>query len=193
MMPLKRILAHLLATQGVESTVLLLPSKLAKTATYAHAHARRAEETPFTLNPTESHSSPPQLLASNSSDGNFTHHPLPRVIPACFTSQAQCTNTTNACSGHGSCYEARNKCFKCRCTRTYIKKGDKDGAGQKSIAWGGGACEKKDISTPFLLFASFGIVMTGLVFGAIGMLYSMGETKLPSVLGAGVAGPTARK
>ena len=65
--------------------------------------------------------------------------------------------------------------------------------GIKRIAWGGSACEKKDISVPFLLFAGFGIFMSALVAGGIGMLYGMGAQELPSVIGAGVAGPRATK
>lgn len=68
-----------------------------------------------------------------------------------------------------------------------------DDGSKKTVQWGGGACEKKDISVPFVLFASFGTVMLALVAGAVGMLYSMGSQELPSVLGAGVVGPSARK
>ena len=193
MQPLKRILLHLLATQGVESTVLLLPSKLAPTipaSTNKHMHARRAEETPFNMNAEDPSPAPVvEILASNNTDN--TTHPLPKIVPACFKTLASCTNATNACSGHGQCYKSREECFKCRCGTTTVREYD-DGS-KKTVVWGGGACEKKDISVPFLLFAGFGIVMTSLVFGAIGMLYSMGSQKLPSVLSAGVAGPTARK
>ena len=64
---------------------------------------------------------------------------------------------------------------------------------QKTVQWGGLACQKKDVSVPFFLFASFGVAMAALVFGAIGMLFSMGSEELPSVIGAGVAGPRAPK
>ena len=60
------------------------------------------------------------------------------------------------------------------------------------MQWGGGACEKKDVSVPFLLFAGFGTAMFAVVAGAIGMLYSMGSQDLPSVLAAGVGGVGAR-
>lgn len=64
---------------------------------------------------------------------------------------------------------------------------------QKTVQWAGAACQKKDVSVPFLLFAGFGIVMAALIAGAIGMLYNMGSQELPSVIGAGVAGPKAGK
>lgn len=189
-LPLKRILTHLLATQGVESTILLLPSKLLpqSTSTHSHAHARRQEETPLSLNP-QSKDQPVHILASNKTS-NATN-PLPRVIPACFESLDSCNNVTNFCSGHGDCYEARNKCFRCKCGSTVVRTND-DGT-TKSVHWGGMACEKKDVSVPFILFAGFGVIFTALVVGAIGMLYGMGSENLPSVLSAGVAGPTARK
>ena len=47
------------------------------------------------------------------------------------------------------------------------------------------ACEKKDVSVPFLLFAGFGTAMFAVIAGAIGMMYSMGSQDLPSVLAAG--------
>jgi hypothetical protein len=100
-----------------------------------------------------------------------------------------CVNTTNACSGHGKCYEARNRCFKCKCHATLLRTND-DGS-KKTIEWGGGACEKKDVSVPFVLFSFFAIFMLTVVFGAVGMLYSMGSQDLPKVLSAGVGGGRA--
>ncbi len=46
---------------------------------------------------------------------------------------------------------------------------------------------------PFFLFAGFGVLMTALVVGAVGMLYGMGSQELPSVIGAGVTGPRAQR
>jgi hypothetical protein len=195
--PLKRILSHLLATQDVESTIVLLPSKLTTLApkdTPGHEAAyelrRRAtpEETPLALH-NAPNNAPASLLASNSTTN--TTHPLPRNIPQCFTSASSCRNTTNHCSGHGDCYEARINCFKCKCVPTVLF--DSKEEGRKTVEWGGGACEKKDVSVPFILFASFGVLMAALIAGGIGMLMSMGSQELPKVLSAGVAGPTARK
>ena len=74
-----------------------------------------------------------------------------------------------------------------------VIEGDKEGKGRKTIAWGGGACEKKDVSVPFILFASFGVAFTALVVGGIATLYGMGSTELPKVLSAGVGGAKAGK
>jgi hypothetical protein len=186
--PLTRILRHLSATQNVESTILILPSKLAKSkSSHTHKHHARSnpEETPLDLPyPTLS----PATLADSNSTTNTTH-PLPSAIPECFTSMDTCVNTTNACSGHGKCYEARNRCFKCKCHATLLRTND-DGS-KKTIEWGGGACEKKDVSVPFVLFSFFAIFMLTVVFGAVGMLYSMGSEDLPKVLSAGVGGGRA--
>jgi hypothetical protein len=100
-------------------------------------------------------------------------------------------NITNGCSDHGSCYKAHLNCYKCKCGTTVVR--EYANGGKKTVQWGGNACQKKDISVPFILFASFGILMTTLVAGGIGMLYGMGAKDLPSVLGAGVSGPRAQK
>jgi Domain of unknown function (DUF3844) len=179
---LTRILRHLAATQNVETTLLILPSKLAKSSPKKHAHNARSnpEETPFDL-PSKS---TPNVASSTPS--TYTTLPLPSAIPACFASLDACTNTTNACSNHGKCYEAHNKCFRCKCHPTILKEYD-DGS-KKTIIWGGGACEKKDVSVPFMLFAGFGVIFTMLIAGIIGMMYSMGSADLPKVLSAGVGG-----
>ncbi|EXJ78036.1 hypothetical protein A1O3_09196 [Capronia epimyces CBS 606.96] len=189
-----RILKHLSASENVESTVLLLPSKLSKTSDkHAHQHHARTPET-SEEEPLDLPSATPKdtlsldNTASSNASKNFT---LPSALPACFTSQSACENTTNLCSGHGSCYQAHANCFKCRCGTTLVRVNE-DGT-KKTVQWGGAACQKKDISTPFILFAGFGVVMTALIAGAIGMLFNMGSQELPSVIGAGVAGPKAGK
>lgn len=132
------------------------------------------------------------IKASNSSNSTAPIRLGPgKFLPLCFSSADACANGTNSCSGHGACYQKRTKCFACRCSSTIVRHND-DGT-TKSVKWGGTACEKKDISVEFWLFAGFGVIMTSLVAGGIGMLYSMGAEELPSVIGAGVAGPRAQK
>lgn len=48
------------------------------------------------------------------------------------------------------------------------------------------------MSTAFWLIATSSIVMAGLVGWAIGMLFSVGEEKLPGVIGAGVSSNRAK-
>ncbi|KIW97617.1 uncharacterized protein Z519_01201 [Cladophialophora bantiana CBS 173.52] len=189
-----RILKHFSATDNVESTLLLLPPanklKIPKKKK-AHSHkqaARAAQESEEERLDLPSPVSEFDTIRPANTSSNYT---LPSVIPACFASLSACENTTNSCSGHGSCYKAHSNCYKCRCGSTLVRVNE-DGT-KKTVKWGGNACQKKDVSVPFVLFASFGVVMAALIAGAIGMLYSMGAEELPSVIGAGVAGPRAPK
>ena len=63
----------------------------------------------------------------------------------------------------------------------------------KTVYWGGPACQKKDISVPFFLLAGLSIGLVGAVTWGVGLLMSVGSEELPSVIGAGVAGPRAQK
>ena len=178
------------ATSGSqESTIVLLPTAarsprpLSKHTHFARQVSEEEEETlsvPSSpqLSTTQSNSSPPKLAP-----GTF--------LPTCFSSESSCTNATNSCSGHGSCSAKHAGCYACQCLRTVVRTND-DGT-TKTVQWGGTACEKKDISTEFWLFASFAIAMTALVAGTVALLYSMGSEELPSVIGAGVAGPRTTK
>jgi len=188
--PLVRILKHLSAVEGVESTLVVLPSKLAEPkprSSHNQARAASIEEEPLDL-PSSAPSTTAIEKTASDRPSNIT---LPSVIPACFNSQSACENTTNSCSGHGNCYKAHNNCYKCKCGTT-VARYNEDGT-KKTVQWGGAACQKKDVSVPFVLLASFSVVMAGLVAGAIGLLYKMGSEELPSVIGAGVAGPRTQK
>jgi len=117
------------------------------------------------------------------------------LAPVCHTSNSSCAEVTNNCSGHGYCYlkytsggEASN-CYACRCQQTVVRK--KDGTTQK-VQWGGPACQKKDISSSFFLIAGVSVFAVVMVSSAIGMLVSMGQQELPSVIGAGVGGSKAQ-
>lgn len=124
-----------------------------------------------------------------SSDEIFYASAKQGAVPSCFASKESCVSGTADCSGHGEC---RNKyansdgsdgkvsCYTCHCLSTVNKSGS-------VTHWAGKTCFKKDLSTPFWLFAGFTIVMVGIVSLAIGMLFSVGEEKLPGVIGAGVS------
>jgi hypothetical protein len=62
----------------------------------------------------------------------------------------------------------------------------------KRTYWGGAACQKQDVSSPFWLLVGITVVLAGITSAGIGMLFSVGEEKLPSVIGAGVSGPRPR-
>ncbi|KAJ5286906.1 hypothetical protein N7478_002592 [Penicillium angulare] len=115
------------------------------------------------------------------------------LAPVCQASNSSCAEATENCSGHGYCYlkygsgteGSTGNCYACRCQQTTVKKSD--GTVQK-IQWGGPACQKQDISSPFFLIAGVSVFAILAVSSAIGMLFSMGQQELPSVIGAGVGG-----
>ncbi|EGP88235.1 unnamed protein product [Zymoseptoria tritici ST99CH_1A5] len=139
----------------------------------------------------------PALHASaNHSSSNSSSEPLRGILPACFTSLSACESTTRNCTGHGTCRKAYRDpdrgsngldCYSCSCVAT------KSADGKKTTTWAGPACQKKDVSVEFWLIALFTIAMMGLVGFAVGSVWEMGSEELPSVIGAGVSGPTARK
>ncbi|OLN81498.1 putative endoplasmic reticulum membrane protein [Colletotrichum chlorophyti] len=110
-------------------------------------------------------------------------------IPSCFKSEDACNEGTRSCSGHGKCVnryassdgKAQGTCFACSCLNT---KNNKTGS---VTHWGGPACQKIDVSVPFWLFTGFGIAIIGALTFAIGLLFNVGEEKLPGVIGAGVS------
>ncbi|KAI0158182.1 hypothetical protein GGR57DRAFT_459378 [Xylariaceae sp. FL1272] len=110
-------------------------------------------------------------------------------IPACFKNKDECMNATGNCSGHGWCtdkwYESENSCFSCSCKMTFDE--NEDGGRVAVHRWGGQVCQKRDVSTPFWLFAGVTITLALTIAFAIGLLFSVGEEKLPGVIGAGVS------
>lgn len=153
--------------------------------------ARQEPEQPLSSPSTSStqHSSVPETLQASTS-------PLPHgVLPVCHPSLESANAATNNCSGHGTVYKKSGKegeyeCFACKCTKTVLTA---DNGGVKTIYWGGPACQKKDISVPFFLLAGISIALLGAVTWGIGLMSSIGQEPLPSVIGAGVTGPRAQK
>ncbi|KAI0431563.1 hypothetical protein F5Y09DRAFT_304429 [Xylaria sp. FL1042] len=114
----------------------------------------------------------------------------PTVVPSCFASQNACETATSSCSGHGVCVDrwgkdnTDNSCFFCHCGKTV----DTDSKGREQVFyWGGATCQKRDVSTPFWLFAGVTIALVGTIAFSIGLLFNVGEEKLPGVIGAGVS------
>ncbi|CBX95489.1 predicted protein [Plenodomus lingam JN3] len=128
--------------------------------------------------------------------------PVLGILPSCFNSLSACQKSTHNCSSHGECkllHKGRGSgkdtetvdCYGCACAPTVKQTGEKKGE-QQVTYWGGPACQKRDISVQFWLFALSGVVLAFLVAAGIGMLYSMGSEELPSVIGAGVSGPVRK-
>jgi len=113
----------------------------------------------------------------------FQNQPVP-FISTCHDSQVTCEDATSSCSGRGECVEvskAGRSCFICGCSAT------KDSAG-RTENWVGEACERKDVSGPFVLLAGTTIGLLIVIVGSIGLLYKVGETALPSTLTGGIGG-----
>lgn len=108
------------------------------------------------------------------------------LAPVCYASNSSCNEATNTCSGHGACYKKSGDCYACRCHETYVK--TESGVEQK-VRWGGAACQKRDISSPFFLITGVTITIMAVVSAAVGMIFRVGNTELPGVIGAGV-GPS---
>jgi hypothetical protein len=114
-----------------------------------------------------------------------------KSVPACFKSKDSCVNGTNDCSGkHGECRnkwaaadgsDGKDVCYTCHCLAT------RNSTSGSVTHWGGATCQKKDVSVPFWLFAGFTLFMVGILALAIGLLFNVGEEKLPGVIGAGVS------
>ncbi|KAI0633576.1 hypothetical protein C8Q77DRAFT_1057895 [Trametes polyzona] len=152
------ILSHIMERPNVKLTIVTVP-------TSSSTHERRQPpQSPF----------PP---------------PLPRPaepidsISTCHTSAEVCANATSSCSGHGECVQATKAgktCFVCACGATTDSQGRKE-------QWAGTACERKDVSGPFVLLAGTTITLLLLVGGSIALLTAVGDQKLPSTLTGGVA------
>lgn len=123
-----------------------------------------------------------------------------KAIPQCFTSKKSCQDQTNNCSQHGECmnkWAGQNgtaesggaSCWACKCLAT--KEDHKWGSKLKH--WGGNVCQKEDVSTQFWLIAGSTITLIGAVAFSIGLLFNVGEEKMPGVLGAGVVRGSSTK
>ncbi|QIW96146.1 hypothetical protein AMS68_001664 [Peltaster fructicola] len=200
-------LARKLAKDKITVTAVLVPEEQSKSSWGSYKSSRRAEflskrqithklqdEEP--MFPSSSSSELHILANSSNSTTNATNTPLPGILPACYSSKRACVSRTRDCTGHGSCvlkYTDQSKkqntttaeCWGCACGTTTSNK--------LTTHWAGPACQKKDISVEFWLIALFTIGLLSLVGFAVGTIWSMGEEQLPSVIGAGVSGPTARK
>ena len=73
--------------------------------------------------------------------------PQPPIPPIgsdtlCFTSEEVCSNSTDSCSGHGSCVQANKAgrtCFVCACQASTDSQ-------DRTEYWAGNKCERKDVS-----------------------------------------------
>jgi len=96
----------------------------------------------------------------------------------CFTTSDACSNSTNDCSGHGSCVKVARPpktCWACTCSTTTDSKGRK-------TAWKGKACDRVDYSVPFFLLAGSTVFLIVILIASVNILYSIGNAELPNTL-----------
>ncbi|KAL8933053.1 MAG: hypothetical protein Q9211_005991 [Gyalolechia sp. 1 TL-2023] len=209
---LSESVSHLLRPDsGHETTIILLPPpnpKTRRTSTSPYGSYKMPESAPLQAREVQSEalltaaSAPQTSLASHhhSTPQTLKASSVPRtgILPVCQSSLEKLIDATNNCSGHGLPYLKHNgtsdkttDCYACKCRKTILDRGD--GRGVKTVEWAGPACSKKDISIPFWLLAGISIGLVAAVTWGIGLLYSIGQEELPSVIGAGVAGPRAQR
>ncbi|KAI5846983.1 hypothetical protein BZA05DRAFT_406054 [Tricharina praecox] len=181
-------LSRLSSPSNVKTTLLLTPGADQSTPGFeiaSHFHQKRTE-TPLSM--TSSHAlaqpEPSAETISQPPTSPARGNPLTR-FQRCYTSKDACSNTTNSCSSHGECKETLKGCWSCACVPTIRK--STDGGHKQVINWAGYGCQKQDVSVPFHLFFIFTVIIILVVAWSIGLLYSIGEAELPSVLSAGVA------
>ena len=179
----------------ISSTIVIMPAsrKNAKRSTtspyglYTKPLRIRQQEEPLsapstsTSISTSASPSAPEILPLQASTSLLPHG----ILPVCYLSLESCIAATNNCSGHGTAYKKSGgeiDCFACKCSKTQLT--DDEGR-VKTVYWGGPACQKKDISVPFFLLAGLTIVLVAAVTWSVGLLFSIGEEELPSVIGAG--------
>jgi hypothetical protein len=105
-------------------------------------------------------------------------------IGKCFSSEKDLNKATSNCSSHGTPVQSSRggaKCYRCNCKPTKGKSG-------RVTAWAGAACQKQDISKPFVLLLSTTVILIFVIFGSVYYLFNEGEKELPSVL-AGISIP----
>ncbi|KAL4981803.1 hypothetical protein BDW68DRAFT_171807 [Aspergillus falconensis] len=112
------------------------------------------------------------------------------LAPVCYASNSSCNDATNTCSGHGVCYEKSGGCYACLCHDTYVQTAS---GAERKIQWGGSACQKRDISSPFFLIMGVTITILLVVTSAIAMIFGLGNDELPGVISFGVGSARAQK
>lgn len=209
---LPKILA-LVENAELEVMLLLMPeasrtSSIAHWTTKEQSHLRpRALSESETVMSEEQHKDTKDTVpethkaAAGSSPNTFALEKKKKITTIhCFGSFDECMEQTGNCTGgHGKCVdkflvggkqrradEEEKHCFKCHCQPTVIGQG-KDGQYERTEHWGGAMCQKKDISVPFWLITGFTVTIIGAISFSIGLLFQVGEQKLPGVIGAGVS------
>ncbi|KAJ1304442.1 hypothetical protein OPQ81_005589 [Rhizoctonia solani] len=103
-------------------------------------------------------------------------------IYSCFQSAETCGNATSACSGRGSCVpvsRAGRTCYTCKCEPSRSQDG------MTTTYWAGQQCERKDVSSAFVLLTGTVVGVLVVAFGSVALLYGIGDETLPGTLTGG--------
>ncbi|CAE6431519.1 unnamed protein product [Rhizoctonia solani] len=103
-------------------------------------------------------------------------------IYSCFKNADTCRNATSACSERGSCVpvsRAGRTCYTCKCEPSRSKDG------MTTTYWAGQRCERKDVSSAFVLLTGTVVGVLAVAFGSVALLYTVGDEKLPGTLTGG--------
>ncbi|CAN8101525.1 unnamed protein product [Discula destructiva] len=183
------VLRQHIATSDLEATLVLLPE-----STRTSSHDTWAASSMLQRRGAEAVLSEPQSkVVVLPSDALASTSPVTRMNLGCFATFNSCVTSTANCTGHGYCVdkyarsdgqESDRQCFVCHCQST-LSYPDKEDT--QLTSWGGAYCQKIDISSPFWLLVGTSVLLIGIVTGCIGLLFSVGEEKLPGVIGAGVS------
>jgi hypothetical protein len=176
-----------LQSTTLETTLVIVPTSSTPSELRRRQQSEAVLNEEFKIQTTSSQS---DSATTKNDEQSFNPHPFVAklgTIPACFTSKNACETATSNCSGHGICLnkykaDADSSCYSCHCQKTRENK-----KSESVWYWGGAACQKQDVSVPFWLFVGFTIFMVGAVGFSISLLFSVGEEKLPGVIGAGVS------
>lgn len=121
----------------------------------------------------KSHHISPQMLNKRSEEDIFSAE---KFQGACYKNQLECIESTESCSGHGTCTLV-GSCYQCECLPTRDDN-------KRTTYWTGAACEKVDYSSQFNLLFWTSLVLLVTIVGGIKLLVSCGSEELPGVLKA---------
>ncbi|KAF7550118.1 hypothetical protein G7046_g8122 [Stylonectria norvegica] len=187
-------LSILAKTGQMETTVVLLPSKSTSAQQWSEKSQELRRRQAETVLASVDETAEPSAAPTSPVEDKPVFKAPRASVPACFTSLDSCSQGTGNCTGHGSCVnkyanmdgsEGKEVCYTCHCLATVSKQGS-------VTHWAGHSCSRQDISVQFWLFAGFFLAIISVLYLAIGMLYGVGEEKLPGVIGAGVSPRTSK-
>ncbi|KAG6009133.1 hypothetical protein E4U21_003202 [Claviceps maximensis] len=180
-------LVQLAKSGDLETTIIALPSSASSSQWADEQQELRRRQAEQVMSIIKKPEAEPQMT-SPSTPQTMMFASQGRIA-ACYETLSACNEATRNCTGHGTCKDkyasgdgtkAAASCFACHCQATR-----EEGKGVKH--WGGPSCAKQDVSVPFWLFAGFTLAMVGILSLSVGLLYGVGEEKLPGVIGAGVS------